>query len=332
MQRPRAAVAVVIPTYNAASLVSGALESVHTQTYTDRITIVADDGSSDVADLRKALQPYLSSLVFLALPHQGAAAARNHATRAVESEFVAFLDADDEWLPEFLEHQVTYLKTHPDFEMVYSDGYLFGPTEDGARRYSDQSPSRGVVSFESLVRGTCNVLTSSVVARRRSIEAVGGFDEGLPRAHDFDLWIRLVRHGAHIAYNRTPLVRYRVHTSGISGDTQRVLERDVTILRHLKEVLELSEAERKILRRAVRRAESSLALDMAKKSLKKGDAAELRRALLTAVRLRFAPKTALALLMAFVAPALLGAGLTRMEQLRDRSAKRHAKIAGEDRP
>jgi glycosyltransferase involved in cell wall biosynthesis len=312
-------------------MVAGALESVRKQTYTDCVAVVADDGSSDVAELQTVLQPYLGSTVFLPLRHQGAAAARNDAIRAVDSEFVAFLDADDEWLPGFLEHQIGFLATHPKCDLVYSDGFLFGPTEDGTRLYSDQSPSRGAVSFASLVGGKCNVLTSSVVARRRAIESVAAFNPSLPRAHDFDLWIRLVRHGAHIAYTPTPLVRYRVHTQGISGDTQKVLERDVMILHHLDEAMDLNKAERRVVRRAVRRAESSLALDLAKMSLRQGDDEELTRRLVKAVQLRPTVKTAFALLVACLSPGLLRAGLATMEGYRDRTATRRGKMTRADR-
>jgi glycosyltransferase involved in cell wall biosynthesis len=305
MDQRAAQVAVIVPAYNASGFIVEALDSLVAQTYDDWIGVVADDGSSDADQLRHVVRPYSERVLYLPLPHAGAAAARNAAMRAVDSEFVAFLDADDQWLPTFLESQVTFLKAHSEFALVYADGYLLGPTISGGRLYSETSPSTGSVTFRSLVMGKCNVLTSSVVARRGAIEAVGGFDPDLPRAHDFDLWIRLVRSSAGIGYRRVPLVRYRVHTGGISGNAMQVFERDIMVLRHIDSTFDLDQRERWELRRALKRADSFRALELAKESLRRLEISDVRHHLLAAMRLHATMKTALALSASWLSPGLL---------------------------
>ncbi len=339
-------VGVVVPTYRSSAIVGSAIASISSQTYIDWTAVVVDDGSPDAASVEAVLRG-VDRVHYLPMPHRGAAAARNSGIAFLDVDLIAFLDADDEWLPDYLERQLACLEAHPDWSAVYSDAYLvpvlaslddernhedqentktqrlgglraFGSSwsrqvdsrlvrDDKVlpRLYSAESPSDGPVTFESLVSGTCNAITSGTIVRRQALMDVGGFDESLERAHDFDLWVRLVRRGHVVGYNLVPLVRYRVSTSGLSGDSLSLFERDCTILRHVSGYPDLNDAERRAVGAALAAAESRLELAVGKKALAASDYEAGRRAFASAWRHRPTIKTAAVCTLAHLAPRVL---------------------------
>ncbi|MBM4275039.1 MAG: glycosyltransferase [Deltaproteobacteria bacterium] len=182
---PRAS--VIIPTYNRAGWVAQAVDSVLAQTYRDLELLVVDDGSTDLT--LEALGPFLGRIKLLRRAVRGGvSAARNLGAAAARGEWLAFLDSDDRWLPEKLARQMAYLTAHPE--------YLLCQTEEiWIRRGVRVNPPRhcrkagGDIFLPSLER--CLVSPSAVVLNRRLFEDHGGFDESLPAAEDYDLWLRL---------------------------------------------------------------------------------------------------------------------------------------------
>src|SRR3990170_3473675 len=120
-------VSVIIPAYNSARFLPEAIESVLAQTYKDYGIIVIDDGSTD--NTKETLEPYFDKIKYIYQQNQGAASARNTAIRHSQGEYIAFLDADDVWLPEKLHIQVEYLNNNPGIAMVYSPSVTI--SEDG---------------------------------------------------------------------------------------------------------------------------------------------------------------------------------------------------------
>ena len=121
MSAPR--VSIIVPTYNRAGLIGRAIESVRTQTFSDWELIVVDDGSTDgTPAVVESYRPQLGTrLVVLAQTHGGASTARNTGIEHAQGEFVAFLDSDDEFLPEKLARQIQLLEREPALDFVYSD-------------------------------------------------------------------------------------------------------------------------------------------------------------------------------------------------------------------
>jgi glycosyltransferase involved in cell wall biosynthesis len=179
-------VSVIIPTYNRAGMVREAVASVETQTFRNFEILVVDDGSTD------ASPGVLASLKGVrVLRHdcrRGVAAARNLGAVAARGEWLAFLDSDDLWLPEKLARQMAYLKERPGLLLCQTDETW---VRDAVRVNKPASHRKvgGGIFLPSLER--CMVSPSAVVLHRRLLADHGGFDEDLPAAEDYDLWLRL---------------------------------------------------------------------------------------------------------------------------------------------
>jgi glycosyltransferase involved in cell wall biosynthesis len=298
------AVSVVIPAYNVAAHIGEALASVFAQTFHDFEVIVVNDGSPDTAELERALAPYLSRVVYLRQENRGAAAARNTALRHARAPLIAFLDADDLWEPEYLAEQVRFLE-EGGYDLAYADALCFGNTRYEGRHFMGAGPSAGELTAEDLLSQREDVVTSGVLARREVIERAGLFDEGLRRAHDFDLWLRVARGGSRLAYQRRALVRYRVTEIGLSGDLVSQCERAVAVFEHISAKYELTAHERELLEKTFCRLRAVLALERGKALLHRGDCVGAAELLREANRVLASWKVRGALLGLRIAPHLL---------------------------
>ncbi len=229
-------VSVVIPAYRAGGTIARALASVAAQTVKPREAIVIDDGSDDGTAEKAAAMEAAMNGVELKVVIQGNAgpgAARNRGLAEAKGAYVAFLDADDEWLPEKIERSMAVIaKNAPvlvghDFLRIEADG-----TErrvDCARRYrAARDP------FTGLYRQGF-IGTSTVVARRDALLDAGGFDETLPTAQDFALWLTLLsRPGASFYIFPEALTRYHITAGSISSYAKRRLECTLRIATQFK--------------------------------------------------------------------------------------------------
>lgn len=234
-------VSVIIPAYNAEAFIGECLDSVIGQTYQDFEIVVVNDGSSDATE--SVLKRYRDRIVYFVQENRGVAAARNIGLGLASGEFVALLDADDYWLPEYLERQVSLLEKRMTAALVCSDVYLLA---DGK-----VTRTLSVISSERhLLRKPINywhIFVSSVVAHRRAIIDVGGFDESLRYMEDLDLWMRLARAGYEFMHNPLPLAVYRMHASNATGDLGRKIDGHVALCRKLLRTYPLSANDRRDL-------------------------------------------------------------------------------------
>lgn len=181
-------VAVIIPCYNAAPYLSRALDSVFAQTYRDYCVYVINDGSSD--DTAAVLRSYAGRIISLEQEHSGQAAARNHGIRLSDNPYLAFLDADDEWLPKKLERQIKMLRETPATGMIYSDCFTKGDNRFSGSYFARIGTPTGGRVFEQFLT-TCGVYTPTVIVRRECLLDVGLFDETFPVGEDYNLWLRI---------------------------------------------------------------------------------------------------------------------------------------------
>lgn len=204
-------VSVILPTYNCANFLTDSITSVLSQTYSSYEIIVVDDGSTD--NTKEVLNPFMQRIKYIC-HHQnkGAPGARNTGIQSAQGKYIAFLDADDIWLPEKLHISIEYFNKYPDIGMVYSgyvnideNGYLLN------RNPRKQLPSGNI--FIQLFSEQNFIITPSVVVSKEVFKTTGLFDEQFFHCDDWDMWLRIAFHFKVIGINK-PIVkcRHRPHS------------------------------------------------------------------------------------------------------------------------
>lgn len=228
-------VSVILPTHNAARYILEAVESALKQVYPNKEIIVVDDGSTD--NTRDVLASYLDKIVYVSQENRGVSSARNTAIQHARGELIAFLDADDIWLPNKLDTQMRFLANHPKVELLFSDAEIFNSNETIVPSFMSQKMSGpqlnegeiGTADVSELLLTENFVVTSTVVAKKECVEGLGGFNESLRSVEDRDLWLRVARRYA-VGYMSSVLTRKRVHDCNISSDSLLALQSRVKVL------------------------------------------------------------------------------------------------------
>ena len=179
-------VTVIIPSFNRAAVLPRALASVCQQTSPPGQIIVVDDGSIDKTAQMVAV--FGDRVEYHYQPNKGVSSARNAGISRAKGEWIAFLDSDDVWHPQKLEHQWAALSRNPDLQICHTHelwlklGQRLNPMKKHQKQGGD--------IFEQCLP-LCVISPSSVLIQRRVLENIGLFDEGLPACEDYDLWLRL---------------------------------------------------------------------------------------------------------------------------------------------
>jgi hypothetical protein len=269
---PSPTVSVIIPAYNVAPFIRETLESVFAQTFTDFELIVINDESPDTPQLEEAIKDYQSAIHYLKQTNQGAGAARNAGLRVARGEFVAFLDGDDIWLPDFLNEQLHLIRSNGGYDLAYADALDFGDASANSVTHMALNQSHGEVTFKKLLCGECNIATSTVVARKEPIMRIGGFDESFVNSQDFDLWLRLAKDTkARITYQRKVLVRRRIHRASLAADPMRSFAGELAVLGSMRRRNDLTTEEREALEDTSRKRQATVAVLRGKQQLANGD-------------------------------------------------------------
>lgn len=229
-------VSVIVPAWRAAETIGRALASVAAQTVKPREVIVVDDGSDDgTAETARAMAPTMGGIdlkVIALTENAGAGAARNRAIAEARGEFVALLDADDEWLPEKLARSLAVIE-ESGADLVSHDYVEIRAGRETVGRCARHCPP-GADPFEAqLLKGFIANIT--VVARRRLVLAAGGFDPGLRSGQDYELWLSVCG-DPNLRFRAFPeaLSRYYIREGSISTDVRRRRRAALAILcRHL---------------------------------------------------------------------------------------------------
>lgn len=218
---------VIMPAYNCASFIEEALASIFSQGIDDLEVVLVDDGSTDgTPDIAAAVDPRVK--VFRN-DHGGPASARNLAVANARSDWLAFLDADDIWLPGKLAAQLQYLTDHPDARIVYG-GFKFWHADASGyfppAASIDRSMQEGItpelsgwIYPELLLDSHIHIITA--IIHRNVFDTVNGFDGSFGKGSDYDFWIRSSRHFPAYRLNRT-VALYRIHAGGITKRVTKV--------------------------------------------------------------------------------------------------------------
>lgn len=197
-------VSIVIPVFDRIQPLERALESLQKQTFQDFDVVVVDDHSTE--DILSVTKKY--KVRYLKTIGKGVSAARNTGIQSSDSELVAFLDSDDEWLPTKLELQVKYLSLNQDCTIVHSNELWIRSGQPVNQGLKHQKMGGRIFSQCTEL---CLIAPSSVLVRRSFFKKVGLFDESFPVCEDFDLWLRItatedigfiteplvIKHGGH---------------------------------------------------------------------------------------------------------------------------------------
>jgi glycosyltransferase involved in cell wall biosynthesis len=207
-------VSVIIPAYNAASTIAGTLDSVVGQSIQDFEIICVDDGSTDRtrAIFEQYVREYGDRMKLVEQANSGPAAARNNGARRSSGEYIAFLDADDVWMPQMLERTMAVLDADPALSLVYCNAALAdseGVALDTALvgKGFDHPPS-----LHELLTRLWPIMPSAALVRRSAYDKCGGYRDELRgasfRFEDIDFWIKMREQGP-FAYITEPLVIWR---------------------------------------------------------------------------------------------------------------------------
>jgi glycosyltransferase involved in cell wall biosynthesis len=237
----------VIPAYEAAATISGALESAFAQTHPAHEVIVVDDGSSD--DLAAALAPFADRITLIRKPNGGVASARNAGLEAATGDFFVVLDADDRCDPRRLEALAELASARPDLDLITTDIRLTAAGEP-VGSFRDQTP------FETEDQRTA-ILWSCfpggwLAVRLARLREVGGFDEGLRTGEDWDCWLRLIYGGSAAGLVAVPYYDYAVDSVGLTASRVASLWDRVALLEKAAKRERLGDGERRALARSLR--------------------------------------------------------------------------------
>ncbi|MBC5825230.1 MAG: glycosyltransferase [Candidatus Eremiobacteraeota bacterium] len=212
-------VSVIIPTYNCARYLGQAIESVLNQTYAAKYVelIVVNDGSTDDTD--EVIRPYRSRMTYITQPNRGISGGRNGGVKVATGDYVAFLDADDYWLPERLALMLKRAVASPDC-MVMTDVFVLNE-RSGELETQGNCEAKGLTPlFDLNARDQyvaalkANFLNYMIMVPRDVFARVGLFDKSLTFGDDWDFELRCLEAGMPVRLVPEPLAVYRLYRPG----------------------------------------------------------------------------------------------------------------------
>jgi glycosyltransferase involved in cell wall biosynthesis len=255
---------VVIAAYNAARTIGSSIRSVLAQTEQNFEVVVVDDGSTDgTADRAASIGD--DRIRVLTQPNRGPSAARNKGIAVANGTFVSVLDADDLWLPEYLEVMGAALDADPRAAFAYTDAWVLDDETGRIRRRSAmsyQQPPATVLDprtfYLELIQR--NFVYTSVTARRAVLDAVGGYDETLATGEDWNLWLRLAKLGRPVVRPPGLLAIHRQRPGSLASNSIRMTQNVCEVYRRLLADATTDEEAKALARRELARWEDRLRL------------------------------------------------------------------------
>ena len=226
----RNTIAVIIPTYNSMKYFKETLESVLHQTLPADEILVNDDGSTDGTPA--FAESYGPPIRVFRRANQRQSASRNFAATQTRCEWLAFLDHDDLWEPNKLQLQIEELTRNPTADLCYSARVNLYE-EGGTFRLGDFFAVPAASDIRRALFVNTTFMPGSVLIRRTTFLAFGGFNPSIKLVEDWDLWLRLLHSGVRFAARQEPLLRMRFHAANQTNDALAALEERKEIYRRL---------------------------------------------------------------------------------------------------
>jgi glycosyltransferase involved in cell wall biosynthesis len=222
MEAVRKIASVIIPVFNGAATIASAIDSALAQEFGGELeVIVVNDGSTDATS--SVLDAYRGRVTVLDRVNGGPAAARNAGVRASRGQYVAFLDADDIWMPGKLEKTLEALDSDSGAAMVYTNASMIGAGDEMLGTTYTPAAERRAPTMEDMLSGLWNILPSTSVMKRTTFDAIGGFREEFATGHpqwEDSYFMLVAREHGRFVYLDEPTVLYRV-----AGSVEESLKR-----------------------------------------------------------------------------------------------------------
>lgn len=291
-------VSVVIPTYNRTAFVGKAVASVLNQTFDDYEVIVVDDGSTD--STKDNLKKFGDRIRYIHQKNSGVSAARNTGIAAAAGKWIAFLDSDDEWKPDYLLEQIKRVSAVAGLSMQAADCTVIDINGD-SETYFEINGATGILKGKnylcidkpfSFVVTHGPWIVCSIIFLREAISRAGPFDTSISISEDLDFVARVSLQGGFGLVNKDLVTAYRRREStecltnqakknpfGARKSTERILEK-------LKAIPSLDDAERKALNRVMGANKRAMGNLLSQAGDKRGARACYRQALSTDLSVR----------------------------------------------
>lgn len=305
---PAPTFSIVTPAYEAAGSIAECVESALAQTLPAHEIIVVDDGSTDGTADR--LAEYRDRIVYVRQENRGAAAALNVGVHSATGDFVAILDADDAYEPERLAALSELAQARPDLDILATDAYL---EVDGTvvGRFYEATPFEPERQRLEIIE-RCFV-TWPAIRRARLLE-LGGYDESMRFASDWECYLRLLYGGCRAGAVDEPLMRYRIGSNRSLSDNRVEALRDRVRVLERAAQLELSQEERHYLEYYLRRRRRRVLLAESEQALRERRAGARRLALAVATTSGVPVATRVRAAAAALAPRLAARRLAVIER------------------
>lgn len=216
-------VSIVIPFYNS-PYIDHALASALGQTYSNLEIIVVDDGSTLYTD---KIAPYRRYIRYIRKENGGTATALNTGIRHATGDYISWLSSDDEFTPDKTIKQVRFMQERG--EMISHGAFIYMNERNEAISEPIRTTFANETEFYKTMREWCPINGCTIMIDRRVFDEIGLFDESLPYAHDYELWLRALPH-YHFGYLNDPIVRYRVHSEMGTKRHERAIQKEVFVI------------------------------------------------------------------------------------------------------
>jgi glycosyltransferase involved in cell wall biosynthesis len=204
-------ISVIIPSYNRATTLPRAIDSVLAQGLNPEEIIVIDDGSTD--GTLKLLEDSYPDVIVISQENNGVSHARNRGIEKAQGNWIALLDSDDEWLAGKLEKQIAAIRSNPDTLLIHTDEIWI---RNGKRvNQMDKHKKQGGFIFKQCLP-LCAISPSSSLIHKSLFETIGLFDENLPSCEDYDLWLRICAQYPVVYLDEALIIKYGGHDDQLS--------------------------------------------------------------------------------------------------------------------